>query len=433
LYLSLTDNCTVKWNNFVSNKNGGTQAYDDRSTFTNIIFNNYWDDYVGDGSTPYDLDGGTSSNDSSPLVIPVLPIVRIISPISQEYGTDTITVSLYGTPNIGQYLYYIAGIDENNQTWTGNVGRKLPDGTYNLHAYGNFLGYTGYDSVIFTIDAVLPTVVIDSPSATPYATDTITVALSGDAEHFWYYIAGVDSVNQSWTTAVQRSLEDGSYTLHAYGNDSAGNEAHTNVSFTIDTTPPTIVIDSPHPLIYATGTISIDLSGDAIHYWYYIEGVDSQNQTWTPVGVSRTLDDGTYTLHAFGNDTVGNIAHSTVTFTLDTIAPVVNITSPTNTTYNQNTVTLNYTVSEGIVTIYLNGTANDTAIPSGFTVVDIPDGTYNVTIVAMDDAGNIGKDTVICTIETTKKKSDDGSFPGILTVLLFLTAIAAVFRRHRET
>ena len=101
--------------------------------------------------------------------------------------------------------------------------------------------------------------------------------------------------------------------------------------------------------------------------------------------------------------------------------------------YKQNTITLNYTVSEGTVTIYLNGTANDTTIPSGSTVTDIPDGTYNVTIVAIDDAGNIGIDTVICTISTTKPKSEDGSFPGIITILLFLTIIAVGFRRYRKT
>jgi hypothetical protein len=93
-------------------------------------------------------------------------------------------------------------------------------------------------------------------------------------------------------------------------------------------------------------------------------------------------------------------------------------------------VTLNYTVSDGIVTIYLNGTANDTIIPSGSTVTDIPNGIYNITIVAIDSAGNIGKATVICTIATTQKKSEDGSFPGMLTVLLFLIAIVAVFRRQ---
>jgi len=88
-------------------------------------------------------------------------------------------------------------------------------------------------------DTSPPTISIDSPTAKTYTTDTITVTLSGDAEEFWYYIAGVDSVNQTWTGSVSRTLADGSYTLHAYGDDAAGNVAHKSVTFTIDTTEPT--------------------------------------------------------------------------------------------------------------------------------------------------------------------------------------------------
>ena len=68
----------------------------------------------------------------------------------------------------------------------------------------------------------------------------------------------------------------------------------------------------------------------------------------------------------------------------------MSITSPVNnTTYDQDTVTLIYTVSDGVVTIYLNGYINNTVVPSGQTVSDIPDGSYNLTIVAVDQAGNI--------------------------------------------
>ncbi|MHA1541609.1 MAG: tail fiber protein [Candidatus Hodarchaeales archaeon] len=93
-------------------------------------------------------------------------------------------------------------------------------------------------------DCTCPTISIDSPTSTTYATDTITVTLSGDADHYWYYIAGVDGNNQSWTTNDPRTLANGTYTLHAYGNDSVGNEAHVSVTFTIDTISPTTTTTS---------------------------------------------------------------------------------------------------------------------------------------------------------------------------------------------
>ena len=54
-----------------------------------------------------------------------------------------------------------------------------------------------------------------------------------------------------------------------------------------------------------------------------------------------------------------------------------------------------------------NSVFNNTAVPSGSVVSDfpdvlgIPDGSYNLTIVAMDLAGNIAKETLFFTLDTT--------------------------------
>ncbi|MHA2248448.1 MAG: hypothetical protein ACXADY_26100, partial [Candidatus Hodarchaeales archaeon] len=58
---------------------------------------------------------------------------------------------------------------------------------------------------------------------------------SGNADYFWYYIESIDSINQSWNEVVNRTLSDGTYILHVYGNDSVGNEEVTSVTFTINT------------------------------------------------------------------------------------------------------------------------------------------------------------------------------------------------------
>jgi hypothetical protein len=152
---------------------------------------------------------------------------------------------------------------------------------------------------------------IDSPIATAYPTSTIIVSLSGNADHYWYYIQSVDSSNITWTANYDRTLVDGSYTLHAYGNDTVGNEQHVTATFTVDTTPPTVNIDSPTTTTYAISTITVTLSGDATHYWYCIQDIDSSNITWKISG-DRTLNDGTYTLHAYGNDSVSNEQHVSV-------------------------------------------------------------------------------------------------------------------------
>ncbi|WP_455464105.1 hypothetical protein, partial [Candidatus Hodarchaeum mangrovi] len=86
-----------------------------------------------------------------------------------------------------------------------------------------------------------PNVTITSPMATTYTSMNITVELNGDAVHFWYYITSIDTINRTWFTSENRVItEDGSYTLHAYGNDSLGDITHVSVSFIIDTLPPII-------------------------------------------------------------------------------------------------------------------------------------------------------------------------------------------------
>ncbi|MFX1249959.1 MAG: right-handed parallel beta-helix repeat-containing protein, partial [Promethearchaeota archaeon] len=232
------------------------------------------------------------------------------------------------------------------ETMISNVAFRMnwsPDG--NTRSQWDF--FTQEISLIG--DNTPPTVIINKPLAQTYVTDTITIALSGDATHYWYYIESVDIQNQTWTSNVTRPLSDGTYTLHVYGEDSVGNIVRKSVTFTIDNTPPLVMIDSPLTQIYTTDTITITLSSDdAVNYWYYIESVDTQNQTWTSE-VTRSLTDGTYTLHAYGEDFVGNIGHIYVTFTIETAVPTTTTTTmiPSSTTPTSATTTPTKTVTPG--------------------------------------------------------------------------------------
>ncbi|MFX1283730.1 MAG: Ig-like domain-containing protein, partial [Promethearchaeota archaeon] len=245
--------------------------------------------------------------------------------------------------------------------------------------------------------------------------------LSGDATYYWYYIAGVDVDNQTWTPAAQRSLDDGSYILHAYGKDSAGNEGHTSVTFTIDTTPPTVTIDSPTKTTYATDTITVTLSGDATHYWYYIAGVDIVNQTWT-TAFQRSLDDRSYTLHAYGNDSVGNEAHTSVTFTIDTTPPTID--HPDDIIYNEgvspNNITWNPAdINPTSYTVTRNGTEIDSGSWDGgnitISIEGLTAGNYTFVCTVYDQAGNSISDTVVVSVP----RKPAAEFPWPLILLSF--------------
>ena len=461
LYLGPADNSNdniVKWNNFLNNSEGsGTaQACDDRwsASVTNVISENYWHDYIPPGY--YTLDSYVGSpihnNDTSPLATPGPPQVNIETPHNQSYSTDTITVILSG--NAVQYWYYIEIIDGDNQTWRTMEERTLDvDRTYTLHAYGKTLNTISHVSVTFTIDTTPPTLNIDSPTSTTDTTGTISVALSGtEVAHYWYYIEGFHVDNQPWTAPAPWSLVDGAYILHAYANDTVGNTASDSFAFTVDTVAPTITLESP-PINTAHNSWTIikvnviDVFLDTVLFNW--DG--STNKTWNKDYEFWTLlpsGEMQHFLNVYANDSLGRWTSEVFIFTTDDTNPAVDITSPTNgTTYDQDSVTLTYTVSEGTVTVYIDRVP--ITAPNGTIFSDLSDGTYNITIVAVDSAGNIGTDTVIFTIEiaeessettaetsseTTakaKKTTDVGSFPGLFTVLLFLVSIVVVLRRYK--
>jgi ABC-type transport system substrate-binding protein len=203
---------------------------------------------------------------------------------------------------------------------------------YDLNVAKQWLASEGYDTTPWGgpspgVDTTPPDIAIISPTNSTDPTGTISVDFSGDAWYYWYFISEVDTENHSWVSTVTRPLLDGTYTLHVYGNDSAGNEAYVNVTFTTnDITPPTIKIISPTHMNYTISNITINLSGDAVSYWYFIEGVDDDNQTWIEP-VVRTLVDGTYTLHVYGEDSVGNEVYVSVTFSIDTTSTTTTKTS----------------------------------------------------------------------------------------------------------
>ena len=353
-------------------------------------------------------DEGESVSGQTYLYLGIPFELSILSPLPQIYITPTITVDL-AAEHAAHFWYRIAGIDQENLSWSTPIQRTLLDGTYTLNVYANnTLGVEVYSNVTFTIDTTPPFLSIAAPEATSYDDQRVLISLSGDANYYWYYIAGVDSTNQTWTTNLNRTLTDGTYTLHAFGNDTVGNIAHSSVTFTIDTILPIVNIDSPTSTAYTTGTVTVALSGDADHYWYYIAGVDATNQTWT-TNQDRTLTDGTYTLHMFGNDTAGNIAHSSVTFSIDTIEPVVTIIQPANTTYTQDSVILTYQTSEaGSVTILIDNILS-TSITNNSIISGLSIGIHNITVIITDDAGNIGTATIIFTIDIHTTTSTDTS------------------------
>jgi hypothetical protein len=107
----------------------------------------------------------------------------------------------------------------------------------------------------------------------------------------------------------------------------------------------------------------------------------------------------------------------TVFFAIDTVAPEVLFSSPKNMTYDSSDVSVNFTVDElfSKCSYSLDGHDNVT-IAGNVTLSDLLDGEHDLTLFAIDSAGNIGSsETLYFTVDVPE------SFP-VMTVI----AIAAV-------
>jgi hypothetical protein len=256
-------------------------------------------------------------------------------------------------------------------------------------------------------DTTPPNVVIDFPTNSTYTTDGLYVSLSGNALNYWYYIEGMDNSNQTYTGGIIRwGFLDGTYTLYAYGNDTAGNIGEANVTFTIDTTPPNVFIVSPITKTYATNTITISLGGDALNYWYYIQYIDSPHRIWTD-DEDRTLSDGDYTLFAYGSDIAGNMAAEVnITFTIDTTPPSMQIEGPGNATIYTSNITVSLWGEEYVSPpiqywYYIEGVDSSNRTWTGPETRILDDGMYTLHAYCSDAVGNTIEKSVTFTIDTT--------------------------------
>lgn len=89
-------------------------------------------------------------------------------------------------------------------------------------------------SLSITVQALLPTLTIISPTSTTYSTNSILLNYTtANADTVWYSLDGASNITiNSSTTLI---LADGSYSLFLYANNSEGNINWTNVSFSVDT------------------------------------------------------------------------------------------------------------------------------------------------------------------------------------------------------
>lgn len=375
-------------------------------------------------------DEGEIGSGQTYLILATPPTLTINSPVPIIYTTNTITVDLSG--NADYFWYYIVDVDLENQTWISPVQRNLTDGTYVLHAFANntvgpYAGAVVNSSVTFSIDTTPPIVVIDSPLPLSYPDSTVSISFSGEAEHYWYYILNLDSMNQSWSSNTLRTFEDGTYTLHAYGNDSVGNEGHVIRIFIIDTTPP--LIDSPGDVTIEEGNCSCNITWtpidtDPSSFLVTRDLVKVVGGPWSGEQISVSVSNlpvGSYQYTCTVYDNVGNSASDTVNVTIISSSATIDTTNPSldhpeDLTYEEGSIghTLKWSPMDAnpeSFRVEMDGIWVAGGPWHGEPIIISLDGlvtgTYEFICTVYDQADNYVDDSVLVTIiDTTPPKID---------------------------
>jgi hypothetical protein len=359
------------------------------------------------------------------------PTVGITAPAAGASVAGAITVSASVTDNVGVIgvQFKLDGVNLGGEltaapytiTWDTTMAAN---GAHTLTAVArDAVGNTSTGSVTVTVanDLTAPTVGITAPAAGASVAGAITVSASVTDN---VGVIGVqfklDGVNLggeltaapytiTWDTTM---AANGAHTLTAVARDAAGNTSTGSVIVTVanDLTAPTVEITAPAAGATVGGTVTVSASATdsvgVVGVQFKLNGANlGAEVTAAPYAVSwdtTTAPSGNNTLTAVARDAAGNAATSApVSVTVlnsDLTPPAVGITAPAvaETVGGTVTVSANATDNVGVVGVQfkLNGAnlgAEVTKPPYtiAWNTTALRNGTYTLTAVARDAAGNV--------------------------------------------
>jgi len=380
---------------------------------------------------------GVSSTVNFTVQIPVVdtipPIITITSPQETAYSTSEVALTFTINEPVTWRAYSLDG--EANVTINGNtVLSGLIDGEHKIKIFArDNSGNTGVSNIVtFLVDTTPPIISLNSPEETTYSTTNVFLDFTLNEEVTWIGYSLDEQDNVTITADLMLSgLSEGPHSIVVFATDSAGNTGASDlVQFAIsippvDTTSPIIVITSPESTTYEVSDVPLDFTVNEVTSWigYSLDGQD--NVTITGNIVLSGLSEGSHNVVVFATDSAGNTgASSTVQFTIsippvDTTSPIIVVTSPENTTYNTNKISLTFTVNEepSLKSYSLDGKANVTVVDS-IVLSNLSDGEHRLIMYAKDLTGNIGASKVIIfTIATENEELTQLWIVGVIGIV----------------
>lgn len=284
---------------------------------------------------------------------------------------------------------------------------ELADGEHSFEVSAtDRAGNIGTASVRFTVDRTGPEVVFTAPTA-GQRLDTASVHVAWSASdpsgvaHFRYRIDGGSwSETTTATSALFSSLPDGVRTAEVEATDALGNTRTVALSFTVDTSVPAIDILSPSQGSRTNATSVVvewtsDDPGSLVGVEVQVDGGDWMAYDAASRQIAlAALSDGEHQVSVRGSYANGRTYVDSITFHVDTVAPVVESASPRDLVQQKPsaiTVAMSESIAEATMVVDgVDGTvswegSNLEFVPSSKLLRGID---YTVAVRVVDLAGN---------------------------------------------
>jgi len=391
--------------------NSGTNNY----TMSNTSATEYnaTNSSIGDGTYTanfYCNDSVNNLNNSESIVFTIdttKPVTTFAYPLNISYSENVSAINYTYTELNCQNVWYSTDGGSTNQTpvscGTNFTTITSTEGSNTWILYMNdSASNENSTSLTFFKDSINPDISIATPTNNTNSTNNqlninCTISDTNLDSCWWTNNSGKNNYTlASCVNITTETWADGTHNLIIYANDSLNNQNSSSVTFTIDTTAPSLSIVHPVDLAsYSTSTISLNYtvsdSGIGLNTCWFRNDTDINNITiacGTNTSISQGAD-GTYNIYMWANDTLGNEVSDSHQYTISTLAPAISLVNPSNEEIlNTQTLWFNYTASDsnGVDTCQLWGNwsggwhLNQSNVHGGDTSVDVNEGNFTQII-----------------------------------------------------
>ncbi len=287
--------------------------------------------------------------------------------------------------------------------------------TYDLYVYGwdeisnRNSSSTAYATII--IDSTPPSIMLNSPDNNSIIKAGYLINFSISDQYLNKCFCSIDGGSEQELSEPYEinssTWDDGSHTVLLKVGDLAANFKLRWFNFTIDSTPPEIILNSPenNTIISEDLEINLTISDVNLYKVTYSKNGGAAKTFSPPYNLNMSQwSDGEYTISIYADDKAGNFNERWFVFTKDVISPEIILTSPENDSLLLEASTIDFDISDdnlNSVSYSTNqGSFKTFESPYDIYTTEWEDGEYIITIKVDDTAGNTNERWYIFRIDT---------------------------------